>query len=141
MREYEEIENEKHLWQLLQRLFIDQQKEEGCIQDELEDQILYSDKNENNGSDLDELMLNERALIERLEKSYPLLRRIRIVINWLESIARESDYYKSIRESMNGFSEKCANWEHTLHYLKSAKSVGQKEKNLLSGREFVTELV
>lgn len=86
-------------------------------------------------------MFNERALVQRLEKTIPLLRRIRIVINWLEKVSRESEYYKTVRESLNGFSEKCANWEHTLHLLKSVKCIGQKDKNVPPGREFVTEIV
>lgn len=86
-------------------------------------------------------MFNECALVRRLEKTNPLLRRIKIVIDWLENVSRESEYYKTVRESLNGFSEKCANWEHTLHFLKSAKCIVQKDKNVALGREFVTEIV
>jgi hypothetical protein len=85
--------------------------------------------------------INEQTIVKNLEKNYPLLRRIRLVIEWLEKIARESAYLKSIKDNMSAFSEKCTNWEHTLHNLKNANSFSKRDKNQSSGREFVTELV
>ena len=89
----------------------------------------------------EEAVVNEKTIVKRLEKTCPLLRRIRAVIEWLEGIARESDYLRTVRESMSSFSEKCANWEHTFHYLKSSNSINKKDKAFFSGRDFVTELV
>lgn len=89
----------------------------------------------------EEAVVNEKTIVKRLEKTCPLLRRIRAVIEWLEGIARESDYLRTVRESMSSFSEKCANWEHTFHYLKSSNSINKKDKVFFSGRDFVTELV
>lgn len=120
-------------------LFVDEQKELGVLDENDDDQLVEMEENDENADD--EATVNERSIINRLEKTYPLLRRVRLVIEWLETIARESDYLKSIRESMSAFSEKCANWEHTLHYLKSTNSVNKKDKGFFSGREFVTELV
>lgn len=136
LNELDEIDKEKHLWHLIKLLYVDEQNEgEAGERDDENGMVMDNDENE------EEAVINEKTIVKRLEKSYPLLRRIRAVIEWLEAIARESDYLRTVRESMSAFSEKCANWEHTFHYLKSANSINKKDKAFFSGRDFVTELV
>lgn len=85
--------------------------------------------------------LSEVAIVKNLEKKNPLLRRVKLIIQWLEKIAAESNYLKLIREKMSAFSDKCTNWEHTLHHLTSTNSFGKKDRNQFTGRDFVNELV
>jgi len=83
---------------------------------------------------------NEVVVIERLERKNPFLRRIKMIIKWLERIAAQSANLKLVKEKLASFQERCSNWEHTLHHLKSSSSFNRKEK-FQSGREFVNELV
>jgi hypothetical protein len=130
LQEQHEMDKEKDLWSLLLLLYMDEQN-------------LKAENENENFEDVENFeSINEQTIARNLEKSYPLLRRIRLVIEWLEKIARESNYLKSIKENLSSFSEKCTNWEHTLHYLKNATSFTKKDKlQHHSNREFVTELV
>jgi hypothetical protein len=122
--EQEEIEIEKNIWNLIHLLYTDEQNVRNN-----EDEN-FMDKNVENAEGV-----NEVLLVENLERKNPLIRRIRIIIQWLEKIASESNNMKVIREKMSAFPEKCFNWEHTLHQI-SKKSTIQ-----MSGRDYVTELV
>lgn len=83
--------------------------------------------------------LNEISIVQNLEKRNPFVRRIKLVINWLERIANESDYMKKIKENLNSFTAKSVNWEHTLHNLRTS-CYGHGNKSTLSGREYVDEV-
>jgi hypothetical protein len=116
--------------------------DETTRQDEEENDDDYyeqQDKENNNSIGINEIMLEKRLL-----KQQPLLRRIKLVIEWLEKQASESKNLNSIRNKIGEFSEKCTGWDHTLHHLKHAQtpSLNKKEKltNLMSSREFVDEL-
>lgn len=128
--EQDELEKEKNLWNLICLLFSDEQ----------------DTKKKEGENDLDMELenfegLSEVAIVENLEKGNPFLRRIKLVIQWLEKIAAESNHLKLIKERMSAFPEKCSNWEHTLHHLSimNTASIGIKEK--FSGRDFINELV
>ena len=89
--------------------------------------------------------MNELDLEARLLRKQPLLRRIKLIIDWLERIASESKQSHVVRQKIGEFSEKCTGWEHTLHYLKhSNSSFSKKEKPNnypQSNRDFVDEMV
>ena len=85
--------------------------------------------------------VNEAAIVRNLERKNPLLRRIKIVLRWLENISKESASLKVIKEKMSGFAEKCSGWEHTLHQLKNVNVLHRKEKSQFSGRDLINELV
>ncbi len=82
---------------------------------------------------------------ERLLRKQPLLRRIKLIIDWLEKIASESKHSHIVRQKIAEFSEKCTGWEHTLHYLKNSNSsLNKKEKPNTypqSNRDFIDEMV
>lgn len=108
-------------------------------QERLEEEEERSNKeNDENSVGINEVMLEKRLL-----KSQPMLRRIKITIEWLEKLASESKNYKLVKQKISEFNEKCAGWEHTLHHLKhSSSSFNKKERlNTYSSREFVDELV
>ena len=85
--------------------------------------------------------ISEVALARGLERNNSFLRRIKLIIQWLEKIAAESNYMKVVKEKMSAFPEKGSSWEHTLHHLKNVNTFSKKEKIQLSGRDYVTELV
>jgi hypothetical protein len=120
-------------------LFVDEQNLKGPNEKEDTDgedeciTMLENDDDENN------IGMNEALLVAKLEKENAFLRRIKLIIKWLERIAAESDYMKSIRQKLSSFPEKCFNWEYTLHHLKSQKNKG--DKTPFFGREYITELV
>jgi hypothetical protein len=105
-----------------------------------------ADDDDDNDIDDDEnnvIGMNEAMLVDKLEKKNAFLRRIKLIIKWLERIAAESDYMKSIRQKLSSFPEKCFNWEYTLHHLKSQKGYNNKraDKAPYFSREYITELV
>ncbi|CAF0971958.1 unnamed protein product [Brachionus calyciflorus] len=127
--EYESMEKEKNLWNLIYQMFIDEQETKQ------HDNDIEADMDIENFEGL-----SEDALVKNLEKRNPFVRRVKLVIDWLEKNAAQSNYMKSIKDNMSSFAEKCANWEHTLHHLKSSSTFGRKDKISLSGREYVDEL-
>lgn len=84
---------------------------------------------------------NEVMLVERLLQKNPLLRKIKLVIEWLEDISSRSKNLEMVRQKIGEFSETCSSWSHTLHHLKNQKSFNKKENYIYSNREFVDELV
>ena len=85
--------------------------------------------------------IDEALLVEHLLQKKPMLRKIKLVIEWLEKIASESKSLESVRQKIGEFPEKCLSWEHTLHHLKNVNQFNKKEKHHFSNREFVDELV
>lgn len=122
--EQEEIEIEKNIWDLIHLLYTDEQNVKNNENENFIDTNLENVEG-----------VNEVVLVENFERKSPLIRRIRIIIQWLEKIASESNNMKLIREKMSAFPERCFNWEHTLHQL------GKKSTVQMSGRDYVTELV
>jgi hypothetical protein len=129
--EQEELYKEKNLWDLIYLLYVDEQNSKNDMH---EDELTAEFNNNNYES------VNEMAIVRSLERRNPLVRRIKIVLRWLESIAKESANLKTIKEQMSGFAEKCSGWEHTLHQLKNATVFNKKDK-LFSGRDLVNEMV
>jgi hypothetical protein len=129
--EQEELYKEKNLWDLIHLLYLDEQN----AKNNMNDDELDSEVNNNYES------VNEAAIVRSLEKRNPLLRRIKIVLKWLENIAKESSSLKTIKEKMSGFADKCSGWEHTLHQLKNVTVFNKKDKSQFSGRDLVNELV
>jgi nuclear pore complex protein Nup107 len=84
--------------------------------------------------------ISEQCIAKNLERKNPFIRRIRIIINWLENIAAESNNLKQVKEKMSAFSEKCFSWEHTLHHLKNLNNFARKDKAQFTGRDYVNEL-
>lgn len=147
MNEQSELINEKNLWQLILILYSDEQKLKGVADDNDDDssdnELMENDENMNiMESELNFETVNEQTIVKNLEKNNHVLRRIRLVIKWLEKIASESNYMKSIRENLSSFAEKSTNWEHTLHNLKNYNNFVKRDKlHAHTTREFVTELV
>ncbi len=131
MFEQEELYKEKNLWDLIYLLYLDEQN----VKNNMNDDEVDSEVNNNYES------VNEMAIVRSLEKKNSLLRRIKIVLRWLENIAKESNSLKTIKEKMSGFADKCTAWEHTLHQLKNATVFNKKDKGQFSGRDLVNELV
>jgi hypothetical protein len=131
LNDQEELDKEKHIWNLICMLYED---EENMKKDE-----------ENENMDMGEMnhmeKICESALVKNLERKNSFLRRIKLIINWLEKIASESNHLKLVKEKMSAFQLKCSGWEHTLHYLKNLNTFQRKEKIQMSGRDFVSELV
>ena len=170
----QELQRESHVWQLIGALYEDElvrcEREKrkltatmiGVDNNDIDDDDdertcmqLSVDDNENahgNGHHARNELINEAQIARNLERSSSLLRRIRLIIDWLERIAGESAHMRSMREKMSEFPERCSNWEHTLHHLKSvnggASSSGvggvlttKKPTPLMaSTRDFVNEL-
>lgn len=130
--ENEELKNEKHLWNLIYKLFEDNHLSRQSNQDNDGRGLLKGNYSES---------LNEAAIVADIEKNNPLLRRIKIVLKWLEEVARESNSLKQIREKMSSFSEKCSGWEHTLHHLKNTNMYARKDRGPFTGRDYINELV
>lgn len=130
LSEQEELDKEKYLWDLICKLYMDE----------------LDDNSKSNDIDLVEEEqtsfegVNEQHIARNLEKRNPFLRRIKLIISWLEKIAAESNHLKLIKEKMSAFSEKCFSWEHTLHHLKSLNNLNRKEKVQFSSRDYVNEL-
>ena len=122
--EQEEIEIEKNIWDLIHLLYTDEQNVKNNENENFIDTHLENVES-----------VNEVVLVDNFERKSPLIRRIRIIIQWLEKIASESNNMKLIREKMSAFPERCCKWEHTLHQL------GKKSTVQMSGRDYVTELV
>lgn len=118
------------MWQLINMLYTDEQNE--LANENEKDEMMENDENCQG--------TNEVVIVERLERKNSFLRRVKTIINWLEKIAAQSANLKLVKEKLASFQERCSNWEHTLHHLKSANSFNRKEK-FQSGREFVSELV
>ena len=130
--EQEDLEKERNLWNLIYLLYSDEQNS-------TKDFEMANEEDKEN--DENKIGFNEAFLIERLERKNPLFRRVRIVIEWLEQVAFESNSLKVIKEKISEFPEKCLSWEHTSHQLKNLNSFNKKDKTLLSNREYVDELV
>jgi hypothetical protein len=127
------LDKEKHLWNLIYLLYKDEQEtQERATLEEEEDK-----------ENFDCVGLNEAKLEKNLLKKYPLVRRIKLIIDWMEKIAHESKSFVSVKQKIGEFREKCAGWEHTLHNLKHSNSSLNKRERLstYSAREFVDELV
>lgn len=140
--EQEDLEKEKHLWNLLHILYLDEQETQemrGIEDDDEGTELLEQDKENNNNIGVNELYLEERLL-----RKQPLMRRIKLIVEWLERIASESKQSTVVRQKIGEFSEKCTGWEHTLHYLKHSNSSFNKKERPnnypQSNRDFVYEM-
>ena len=132
LNEQQDLDKEKHIWNLI------------CLLYEDEENMKKEEDNENMNFDSDENQIekvSEAALVKNLEKKNSFLRRIKIIIKWLEKIASESVHMQQVKEKISAFPLKCSSWEHTLHHLKNMNTFNKKEKVQTSGRDFVTELV
>lgn len=125
--EQDGLDKEKYIWSLIREFFQDEQETKN------RESEFEADMDIENAEGL-----NETSIVRNLEKRNPFVRRVKLVINWLERIAHESDYMKKIKENLNSFTAKSVNWEHTLHNLKNSSCFG--DKNAFSGREYVDEL-
>lgn len=124
--ELDDLEKEKNLWHLIHNLYLDEQSTQ------------QSDDNNAMDTDTDyPAGFDETLILRRLLKKNPLLRKIKLVIDWLESIAAQSKNLDLVKQKIGEFQEKCSSWEHTLHYLKNANSFNKQSS---SNREFVDEL-
>jgi len=135
LNDQEDLDKEKHIWNLIYLLYED---EENMKKEEEEED------NENMNFDSEENHMEkicEAALVKSLERKNSFLRRIKMIIKWLEKIAAESNHLKLVKEKMSAFPLKCSSWEHTLHHLKNSNTFQRKEKIQMSGRDFVNELV
>ncbi len=83
--------------------------------------------------------INEDTIVKNLERKNPLLRRIKLVLKWIENINKESHSLKLIIEKMSAFADTSSSWQHTLHQLKNSNIFNKKEKQF-SGRDLVNEL-
>ncbi len=131
MIELEELEREKNLWNLIHVLYLDEEQiyqQENHIDDEMD------------GSNSTDVGSDEVLLVRQLLQKNPLLRKIKLVIEWCEKISAQSKNLEHVRQKIGEFQEKCSSWEHTLHHLKNAQSFNKKENYIFSNREFVDEL-
>lgn len=132
LTELDELEKEKNLWNLVRILYLDEQTSVGNnVQDNGED-------DEDEGMDVG---IDEALLVQRLLRKNPVLRKIKLVIDWLEEISSQSKSVTLVRQKIGEFSEKSQSWEHTLHHLKNQNSFNKKENYIFSNRDFVDELV
>lgn len=129
MNDQDGLDKEKYIWTLIRALFEDEQNTKNRDNNFEDDMEIENSEG-----------LSETAIVNNLEKRNSFVRRVKLVIDWLEKVVYESDYMKKIKENLNSFSEKSVNWEHTLHKLKSRDAFGRIDKSTLSGREFVDEL-
>ncbi len=75
---------------------------------------------------------NEEKLVQKFTEKNSLLRRLKLIITWLELISRKN--LDTIQNKVSSFTQKYC-WQHTLHHLNS------KERKLqLNIRDYVTEL-
>lgn len=130
LTELDELEKEKNLWNLVRILYLDEQNSAENVND--------NDEDEDEGMDVG---IDEALLVQRLLRKNPVLRKIKLVIEWLEEISSQSKSVMLVRQKIGEFSEKSQSWEHTLHHLKNQNSFNKKENYIFSNREFVDELV
>ncbi len=103
--------------------------------------MIYKDKKEHQNNDdmevieedeNEQVFKNEAKLVQKLTKTNSLLRRLKIIITWLEMNSKKN--LDLIQDKISSFTQKYC-WEHTLHQLNS------KERKLhLNIRDYVTEL-
>lgn len=129
LTELDELEKEKNLWNLVRILYLDEQNSAENVND--------NDEDEDEGMDVG---IDEALLVQRLLRKNPVLRKIKLVIEWLEEISSQSKSVMLVRQKIGEFSEKSQSWEHTLHHLKNQNSFNKKENYIFSNREFVDEL-
>lgn len=127
MTELDELEKEKNLWNLVHILYLDEQSSKS--------DVMYDEELET------EVGIDEGLLVKSLLQKNPLLRKLKLVIEWIERISAQSKGLELVRKKIGEFQEKCSSWEHTLHHLKNANSFNKKENYIFSNREFVDELV
>ncbi len=131
LTELDELEKEKNLWHLARILYLDEQSSMEMAHD-------ANDSEEDEGMDVG---IDEALLVQRLLRKNPVLRKIKLVIEWLEDISSQSKNVKLARQKIGEFSEKSQCWDHTLHHLKNQNSFNKKENYMFSNRDFVDELV
>ncbi len=120
--ENEILERESHLWHLFNQLYEDDLNSTNRIE--------MDDENDENSV---HVFKNEAKLAQTLVKNNSFLRRVRLILNWLEHNAK--DNLVQIKNKISAMPEKCTNWDHTLHQLHSTSAQQQHHT-----RDFVTEL-
>jgi nuclear pore complex protein Nup107 len=91
---------------------------------------------EENDENSNYVFKNEAKQAKRLTLKNSFLRRVKVIVNWLEYNAR--DNLVQIKNKISSMPEKCTNWEHTLHQLHSTSSTQQQQQQ--HTRDFVSEL-
>ena len=79
---------------------------------------LAEDEDMETTEDEPEIGFDEALLVKRLLKKNPHLRKIKLVIEWVEKISAQSKHLDLVKQKIGEFQEKCTSWEHTLHHLK-----------------------
>ena len=118
--EQDEIEKEGQIWNLI-----------SLFQKDIEDNESISNNSNMEIGD-ENVFKNEAKLVHKLTENNSILRRLKLIISWLELNSMKN--LDLIQNKISSFTEKYC-WEHTLHQL-----VNKERKIQLNIRDYVTEL-
>lgn len=123
------MEKESQIWNLLNLLYADTCEHTNNDEATVMDLEHAQDDDEN-----EYYFKNEAKLIEKLTKKNFLLRRLKLINNWLEFNSKKN--LELIKHKLSSFTQKFS-WEHTLHQLNSKERKLNVNTNI---RDYVSEL-